>query len=81
MTESIDHGTPRGGFLIKKQNTTLGLPFYAVFFLLLSKSLNSSINSGLLRLISKKHSFKIALLGITEFIERGFIPKPELLLK
>lgn len=48
---------------------------------LITAPLNSSINSGPIRLMSKKHSFKTALLGITEFIERGFIPKPELLLK
>jgi len=44
-------------------------------------SFNNSNTLDLNGLLSKKYSFEIALLGIAEFIERGLIPKPELLIK
>ena len=42
---------------------------------------NNSNTLDLAGLVSKKYSFNIALFGIMEFIERGLIPKPELLIK
>ena len=48
---------------------------------LISNPLNYSNAIGSISLTSKKNSFKIALLGVTEFVERNFIPKPESLLK
>jgi len=48
---------------------------------LIANPFNNSNTLDLAGLVSKKYSFDIALLGIMEFIERGLIPKPELLIK
>ena len=44
-------------------------------------SFNYSNTLDLDSFLSKKYSFKIALLGVMEFIERDLIPKPESLIK
>ena len=63
-----------------KSNQASNLSLYKETYLI-SNPLNYSNAIGSISLTSKKNSFKIALLGVTEFVERNFIPKPESLLK